>query len=150
MQDPSLLAPSQPFLYLIKCSFYFSLRKRVICTTRSFRQWFVWLCIMTFPKVCFIKIKYFCWVNLSGTDALMVVSIHLESWYLAATFCEHVAPISTDCSSSNCSSFSLDEDRSLSSPTDCNMYFEWRPNTFYQHMPHSNYSPAQPYVIWNL
>ena len=38
-------------------------QKRVIHRTRSFRQWSVWLCIMTVPKVCFIKIKHFCWVN---------------------------------------------------------------------------------------
>ena len=38
-------------------------QKRVIHRTRSFRQWSVWLCIMTFPKVCFIKTKHFCWVN---------------------------------------------------------------------------------------
>ena len=38
-------------------------QKRVIHRTRSFRLWSVWLCIMTFPKVCFIKIKHFCWVN---------------------------------------------------------------------------------------
>ena len=38
-------------------------QKRAIHWTRSFRQWSVWLCIMTFPKVCFIKIKHFWWVN---------------------------------------------------------------------------------------